>query len=35
MRSNVAQTMVEVVAFATKKVNPIIIIPFTHIWCNE
>jgi hypothetical protein len=35
MKSNVAQTMVEIMAFATNKVNPIIINPLTSIWNSE
>jgi hypothetical protein len=32
MKSNVAQAMVEVVAFASNKTNPIIVNPFIHFW---
>lgn len=32
MKSNATQAMVEVVAFAFNKANPIIVKPFTHLW---
>jgi hypothetical protein len=32
IKSNVVQTMVEEVAFAFNKANPIIVNPFIHLW---